>query len=125
MADTASSAQAEVTLRSKTMVLDFEGECEVERAGDSVRMTGLRLVAELPDAGGPEDGGTVLLRQDGDALAATVVQPGGEVSLTTRHDVRWTESGQGFEPVDGEIGFVLPESPEATVLSVRGLRLTP
>jgi hypothetical protein len=123
MANTASSARAEVTLRSKTMVLDFEGGCGVERTGDSVRPTGLRLVADLPDAGGPEDGGTVLLEQDGDSLAATVAQPGGKVELTSSR-VRWTASGRHLEAVD-EIGFVLPESPESTVLSVRGLRLTP
>jgi hypothetical protein len=41
--------------------------------------------------------------------------------------VRWAESGQGVEPVADEIAFVLPEAPEATVLSVRGLvlRVTP
>jgi hypothetical protein len=49
MANTASSARAEVTLRSKTMVLDFEGGCGVERTSDSVRLTGLRLVANLPN----------------------------------------------------------------------------
>src|SRR5687768_17371164 len=111
MANTASRARAEVTLRSKTMVLDFEGECGVERTGDSVRPTGLRLVADLPDAGGPEDGGTVLLEQDGESLAATVAQPGGKVSLTSSR-VRWAASGQDLEAVD-EIGFVPPESPES------------
>lgn len=125
MANTASSARAEVTLRSKTMVLDFEGECGVERAGDTVRLTGLRLVADLPDAGGPEDGGTVLLEQAGDSLAATVAQPGGKVELTARDDVRWAASGQSVEAVGDEIGFVLPASPSSTVLSVRGLRVTP
>jgi hypothetical protein len=123
MATTASSARAEVTLRSKTMVLDFEGECSVDRAGDSVRLNGVRLVAELPDAGGPEDGGTVLLEHDGEALTATVVQPGGKVELTTPDPVRWTESAQGLVP-GGEICFVLPESPETTILSVRGLALS-
>ncbi|MEU0877340.1 hypothetical protein ABZ345_01975 [Lentzea sp. NPDC005914] len=120
MATTASSARAEVTLRSKTMVLDFEGS--VERAGDSVRLSGLRLVADLPDAGGPEDGGTVLLEHDGDSLTATVVQPGGKVELTTSGDVRWTESAEGLAAGD-EICFALPESPESTILSVRGLVL--
>lgn len=122
MADTASSARAEVTLRSKTMVLDFEGECGVERLAGSVRPTGLRLVAPLPDAGGPEDGGTVLLEQNGDSLAATVEQPGGKVELTTTDQVKWAASGGELEAVD-EIGFVLPGSPESTVLSVRGLVL--
>lgn len=125
MANTASSARAEVTLRSKTMVLDFEGECGVERAGDTVRLTGLRLVADLPDAGGPEDGGIVLLEQNGDSLAATVAQPGGRVELTARDAVSWTASGRSVEAVGDEIGFVLPGSPGSTVLSVRGLRLTP
>lgn len=125
MANTASSARAEVTLRSKTMLLDFQGECGVERAGDSVRLTGLRLVADLPDAGGPEDGGTVLLEQDGDSLAATVAQPGGKVELTARGHVRWAAAGQNVEAVGDEIGFVLPQWPGSTVLSVRGLRLTP
>lgn len=94
----------EVTLRAKTMVLDFTGECDGEA------MTGLRLVAELPDAGGPEDGGTVVLEQG----TATVTQPGGEVHLEAREPVSWDG-----EPVD--VDFVLPESPESTVLAVRGL----
>jgi hypothetical protein len=34
-----------VTLRAKTMMLDFEGECRVERTGDSVRLSGLRAGA--------------------------------------------------------------------------------
>lgn len=69
------------------MYLDFEGECRLEREENAVRLTGLRLVAELPDAGGPEDGGTVVLEQIGDSspagkdvavpLAAAVEQPGG------------------------------------------------
>ncbi|MEV6715350.1 hypothetical protein AB0M48_25315 [Lentzea sp. NPDC051208] len=101
---------AEVTLRSKTMILDFTGDCDGEG------LTGLRLAAELPDAGGPEDGGTVVLNQDG----ATVTQPDGEVRLTAREPVRWDS-----EAVD--VDFVLPDNPEATVLAVRGLtvRLEP
>jgi hypothetical protein len=95
---------AEVTLRSKTMVLDFAGDCEGPEAA------GIRLVAELPDAGGAEDGGTVVLEQD----AATVTQPGGEIRLAAREPLRWDDG-----PVDVE--FVLPESPESTVLTVRGL----
>ena len=110
------NARAEVTLRSKTMVLDFEGDYEVEHG----KPAGLRLVAELPDAGGQEDGGTVLLEQAGDALTATVVQPGGKLELSTA--VRWTAAGRDVEPV-GEIAFMLPESPDATVLSIRGLVL--
>jgi hypothetical protein len=93
-----------VTLRSKTMVLDFAGEC------DGTAATGLRLVAELPDAGGAEDGGTVVLEQD----AATITQPGGEIRLAAREPLRCDDG-----PVDVE--FVLPESPESTVLTVRGL----
>jgi hypothetical protein len=137
MTDTAGSARSErteVTLRSKTMLLDFEGECQVERTGDAVRLSGLRLVADLPDAGGPEDGGTVVLeqiaqsRQVGNGVAvplgASVEQPGGKVRLTAVQDVRWTpSSGGSLASDDGEIGFVLPESPESTVLSVRGLTL--
>ncbi len=137
MADTAGKARAEqteVTLRSKTMVLDFEGECRVEREGDSLRLTGLRLVADLPDAGGQEDGGTVVLEQTGDSrqagrdvtvpLGASVAQPGGEVRLTAP-DVRWTPgSGGELVAAEDEIGFVLAEAPESTVLFVRGLRVS-
>ncbi|WP_434443428.1 hypothetical protein [Lentzea sp. E54] len=133
MVDTAGRARSEgteVTLRSKAMVLDFEGECQVEHDGDSVRLTGVRLVAELPDAGGPEDGGTVVLAQAGDSkqagrdlvvpLEASVTQPGGKVRLTAVEDARWTSGpGGGFECA--EVDFVLPEAPEATVLTVRGL----
>lgn len=124
MANSAGSARTEgteVTLRSKTMLLDFAGECQVERSGDAVRPAGLRLVANLPDAGGPEDGGTVQLEQDGDVLTATVAQPGGKVALTTLRPVRWAASGGEVRLVDDEIGFVLAEAPESVVLSVRGL----
>ncbi|SDG57434.1 hypothetical protein SAMN05216553_109149 [Lentzea fradiae] len=135
MADIAGKARAEqteVTLRSKTMVLDFEGECRVERTGDSVRLSGLRLVAELPDPGGREDGGTVVLEQTGDSrqtgeevavpIGATVAQPDGEVKLIA--DVRWTaESAGDLVAADDEIGFVLAEAPESTVLFVRNLRV--
>ena len=93
-----------MTLRSKTMVLDFAGDCD-DTAG-----AGVRLVAELPDAGGAEDGGTVVLEQD----SATVTQPGGEIHLTATEPLRLDGA-----PVDVE--YVLPESPESTVLSVRGL----
>lgn len=93
--------RAEVTLRSKTMLLEFTGECDA----DSIRLT-----AELPDAGGPEDGGTIVLDQDG----ATVTQPDGEVRLTAHEPIRW-DAG----PIDAD--FALVESPEATVLAVRGL----
>ncbi|NGY66284.1 hypothetical protein G7043_46100 [Lentzea sp. NEAU-D13] len=124
MANSAGSARSEgteVTLRSKTMLLDFAGECQVEGAGDAVRLTELWLTADLPDAGGAEDGGTVQLELDGDVLTATVVQPGGKVELTAREPVRWSASGGDVQPVDEEIGFVLAEAPESTVLLVRGL----
>ncbi|SES21471.1 hypothetical protein SAMN05216188_12692 [Lentzea xinjiangensis] len=128
------SEKTEVTLRSKTMHLDFAGSGEVERDGNAVRLTGLRLVAELPDAGGPEDGGTVVLEQAGDSaqvggevavpLAAVVEQPGASVRLRTLEDVRWTAGAGGdLEPADDEVGFVLVEAPESTVLTVRGLAL--
>ncbi|SDK83889.1 hypothetical protein SAMN04488074_107265 [Lentzea albidocapillata subsp. violacea] len=99
-----------MTLRSKKMVLDFTGDC------DGAGSAGIRLAAELPDAGGAEDGGTVVLEQN----AATITQPGGEIRLTAREPLRWDDG-----PVDVE--FVLPESPESTVLTVRGLvvRLEP
>jgi hypothetical protein len=45
-----------------------------------LQLTGSRLVADLPDAGGPEDGGTVLLEGAGASLTATVAQPGGKSS---------------------------------------------
>jgi hypothetical protein len=128
MADTAGKARAEqteVTLRSKTMVLDFEGECRVERDGGSARPTGLRLVADLPDAGGEEDGGTVVLEQAGDSrpVTASVAQPGAEVRLTASGDVRWTAEPGGDLVTADEISFVLAEAPESTVLTVRGLRI--
>ena len=123
--------KTEVTLRAETMILDFAGECQVEHDGDVVRLKGLRLVAELPDAGGAEDGGTVVLAQDGDAsqagpeltvpLSASVAQPGGQVHLTGR--ARWTVRSEHFEPVGDEVGFVLGEFPDSKVLSVRGLAL--
>src|SRR5690349_18578646 len=85
---------AEVTLRSKKMVLDFAGDCDGTDAAE------IRLVAELPDAGGAEDGGTVVLERN----AATVTQPGGEIRLAAREPLRWDDG-----PADVE--FVLPESP--------------
>ncbi len=112
--------QAEVTLRSRTVLLDFTGECRVR---DNA-VSGLRLSADLPDAGGPEDGGTIVLEQDGELLTAVVRQPGGEVRLTTEEAARWRAgTGQRFEPADEEVRLVLAEAPDATVLSVRGLKL--
>jgi hypothetical protein len=126
--------QTEVTLRSRTMLLDFTGECRVEENGNGVRLTGLRLSAELPDAGGPEDGGTVVLEQEGESEAsgtdvsvlftASVTQPGAEVGLTTGDRARWRVSaGPRFEPVGEEIHLVLAEAPDATVLTVSKLEL--
>ena len=126
--------QTEVTLRSRTMLLDFTGECRVEENGNGVRLTGVRLSADLPDAGGPEDGGTVVLEQDGESttsgpevsvlFTASVTQPGGEVRLTTGDRARWRVSaGPRFEPADGEVHLVLAEAPEATVLTVGRLEL--
>ncbi|MGZ3145352.1 hypothetical protein ACVDFE_25810 [Lentzea chajnantorensis] len=106
-----------MTLRSKTVLLDLAGECRVE--GGAV--AGLRLSADLPDAGGPEDGGTVVLEQDGDGLTAVVTQPGGEVRLRSEEPVRWTGSGSRFET--GELTLVLAEAPDAPVLSAPGLEL--
>ncbi|KOV90028.1 hypothetical protein [Nocardia sp. NRRL S-836] len=126
--------QTEVTLRSRTVLLDFTGECRLREDGDAVRLTGLRLSAELPDAGGPEDGGTVVLEQEGESgtegrevtvlFTASVRQPGGQVRLTTEDRARWTVStGPRFEPAGDEVRLVLAEAPDTVVLSVRGLAL--
>lgn len=53
----------EVTLRARTMVLDFVGECRLGGGPNTLRLTGFKVTAELPDAGGAEDGGTVALEQ--------------------------------------------------------------
>ncbi|MBB5958590.1 hypothetical protein FHS29_005198 [Saccharothrix tamanrassetensis] len=62
----------EFTLRSRPVLVDFTGTCVLKAEADAdspepvrLRLSGLRLVADLPDAGGPEDGGTVTLEQDG------------------------------------------------------------
>ncbi|SMD19324.1 hypothetical protein [Lentzea albidocapillata] len=136
----------EVTLRAKTMVLDFSGECRLERGPSRLRLTGLKLQAELPDAGGAEDGGTVVLEQAGTVtarpqgggqvaydltvpLSATVTQPDGRVRLNASAPARWRVTTAAFPP-QGEfelagdaIDFVLPESPESTTLVVRALAL--
>ncbi|ANZ40816.1 hypothetical protein BBK82_37345 [Lentzea guizhouensis] len=110
--------QTEVTLRSRTVLLDFTGECRVR----GTALSDLRLSADLPDAGGPEDGGTVVLTQDGERLTAVVTQPDGEVRLTSEKAVGWKGSGSRFE-ADEEFVLVLEEAPDAPVLSVRGLKL--
>ncbi|MFS8096935.1 hypothetical protein LFM09_07315 [Lentzea alba] len=136
----------EVTLRAKTMVLDFVGECRLERGSNTLRLTGFKLVAELPDAGGAEDGGTVELEQAGTVtarpqgggrvaydlmvpLSATVTQPGGLIQLDASAPARWRVTTAAFPP-QGEfeltgdtIDFVLPESPESATLVVRDLSL--
>lgn len=136
----------EVTLRAKTMLLDFTGECRLGRGGNTLRLTGFRLTAELPDAGGAEDGGTVALEQAGAVtarpqgggrvaydltvpLSATVTQPDGMIQLDASEPARWRVTTAAFPPqgefeLEGDaVDFVLPESPESTTLVVRGLTL--
>ncbi|MET9630449.1 hypothetical protein ABZX92_23555 [Lentzea sp. NPDC006480] len=136
----------EVTLRARTMVLDLTGGCRLERGPNTLRLTGLKLVAELPDAGGEQDGGTVALEQVSDVnarpqgggrlaydlsvpLSATVTQPDGVIRLQASAPARWRVTTAAFPP-QGEfelagdtIDFVLPESPESATLVVRGLTL--
>ncbi|WP_199442793.1 hypothetical protein [Umezawaea beigongshangensis] len=138
-----------VTVRAKPVLVDFTGECTVqvrERSGDGgtaveLRVLALSLSAELPDAGGSEDGGTVVLEQDdtsgGDSgtvrlvgdryevrlvtgLAMTLRQPGGTVRLTARGPVELTADAAHFPPrADGlaltePVRFVLGDNDDVT-----------
>lgn len=145
------ASDVEFTLRSKPVLVDFTGTCLVTAEGDGpgpVRLSGLRLVAELPDAGGREDGGTITLEQSGDGgvlhpgksgarfeddlvigLGATVEQPGGVVHATARDEVRFTTAGASCPSGDGEyelagpVDLILADTPEVTVARIDRLVL--
>jgi hypothetical protein len=138
-----------VTVRAKPVLIDFTGECTVElreRSGDrdgtvELRVLGLSLAAELPDAGGAEDGGTVVLERDGTSggdsgtvrlvgdryevrlvtgLAMTLRQPGGTVRLVAEGPVELVATTAHFPPsADGlvltePVRFVLADDAEVT-----------
>jgi hypothetical protein len=130
---------AAVTLRSKPVLVDFGGECRIAvEAGDgadavATRLTGLRLTGELPDAGGPEDGGTIVLELDEaaantetgllrplpdvpsrfandlvGACALTVHQPDSTVRAVARNPVRLSAARTAFPPSGDEYRLVEP-----------------
>ncbi|CCH32578.1 hypothetical protein ABZ816_23440 [Actinosynnema sp. NPDC047251] len=147
------ASEVEFTLRSKPVLVDFAGTCSFTADTDAqgtarFRLTGLRLTAELPDAGGPEDGGTITLVQDEDsvlrsstespshfaddlviALGATVEQPGGKVQATVRNPAKFSTagascpSGSGHYELVEPIDLILPDSPEVTIAQIHSLVL--
>lgn len=144
---------AAVTLRSRPVLVDLVGECRVrveEGSGDSVgtRLVGLRLTGDLPDAGGPEDGGTLTLELEDSAAGVlrplpdvpsrfanelvgtftlTVDQPDSTVGAVGRHPVRLSAARTAFPP-DGDdyalaepVAFALPDVPDVTIATVEEL----
>ncbi|MEU4805633.1 hypothetical protein [Actinosynnema sp. NPDC023587] len=148
----------EFTLRSKPVVVDFTGTCRLTAepdpdSPDSVRLrvSGLRLVADLPDPGGREDGGTVTLEQDADdadgvlrprpdsparfandlvvTLGAVVEQPDGVVHAAARNAVGFSTarasapSGHGRYELSDPVDLIMPDAPEVTVAQIHSLVL--
>jgi hypothetical protein len=144
----------ELTLRSKPVLVDFTGTCVLTAEAESsnaLRLTGLRLVADLPDAGGPEDGGTVtleqhdveadgVLRPEGNSsshfandlvitLGVTVEQPDGVVSGVADDAVKFSTagasspSGVGRYELSEPVDLVLPDNSEVTIAHIDSLVL--
>ncbi|MCS7477638.1 hypothetical protein ACFFQW_26655 [Umezawaea endophytica] len=151
---TCRASDVEITLRSKPVVVDFTGTCVLTAETDSpdaVRLTGLRLVANLPDAGGPEDGGTVTLEQDDVeadgvlrplrdspsrfandlviTLGATVDQPDGVVRAVAGNAVEFSTAGASSPSATGHyellepVDLVLPDNSEVTIAHIDSLVL--
>jgi hypothetical protein len=146
---------AAVTVRSKSMLVEFTGYCAVRveegsEASMRMRVLDLSLVAELPDAGGPEDGGTITLARKGSTdedsvllrspdarfyhdlivdLTATIDQPGGSVNLVAKNPVQLTAVLAAFPPKGDDyyltepVDFVPAANPEATLLHIEELTL--
>jgi hypothetical protein len=145
------ASRTELTLRSKPVLVDFTGTCllTAETRADRVRLrlSDLHLVADLPDAGGPEDGGTVTLAQDGGSqlllddstsrfandlvvtLSATVEQPDGVVHAMTKKAAEFSTagascpSGVGHYELSEQIDLVLADTPEVTIAHIDSLVL--
>ncbi|MEV0675021.1 hypothetical protein AB0I60_00720 [Actinosynnema sp. NPDC050436] len=140
------ASDVELTLRSKPVLVDFSGTGTLTSKADggAARLSGLRLVADLPDAGGPEDGGTVTLEQGGDGsdgvstadggdlvitLDAAVDQPGGTVRATTRDAARFSTahapgpSASGRYELVEPIELIMADAPEVVVARIDELVL--
>jgi hypothetical protein len=149
------TSRAAITVRAKSMFVEFTGYCavRVEAGSDEserLRVLDLSLVAELPDAGGPEDGGTITLARnestDQDSilllspdarlrnhlvidLTAAIDQPGGAVELVAKNPAQLTGVLTSFPPngddhhLAEQVDFVLADSPAATLLQISELVL--
>ncbi|ONI90993.1 hypothetical protein ALI144C_01840 [Actinosynnema sp. ALI-1.44] len=155
------AAEAEMSLRAKPLNVRFTGECTVRVAKADqtdtrvdLELVAFQLTADLPDAGGAEDGGSVHVRLD-DAeatssgrveqvsatsagfdmhlvvgLCAEVQQPGGTVELVSEKPMRLSARLDHFPPQDGRceleapVDLVVPDTPEATVVQLQNLPLT-
>ncbi|MET0132472.1 MAG: hypothetical protein ABW215_02655 [Kibdelosporangium sp.] len=124
-----------ITVRSKPMQVDFTGECSMRVAPDAggalpLVLTSMRLRAELPDAGGAEDGGTIALELRDTDLTATIVQPGGRIELISREPVEQGGALPRFPPHDqpyrlgSQVDLVVPGSPDVTTAQLHELVLS-
>jgi hypothetical protein len=109
-----------VTVRSRTTRLDFTGHCTVRATtGSRLELLEIHLVAELPDAGGAEDGGSITVSGDNRRLTATIDQPGGRTKTSSARPPALGTTGAPIGPID----FVLASGPESTILRVENLIL--
>ncbi|CAM3825601.1 hypothetical protein KIPE111705_26825 [Kibdelosporangium persicum] len=147
---------AELTLRARPVRVRFTGDCTVRAGaretadGITLELPSLALKAELPDAGGAEDGGTIEVRlKDTEAksighlrasssqfdmllvadIVATVRQPGGTIELGSAQPMRLWAHLDHFPPrgehcrLGAPVDLVVPDSPEATVVQLQDLPL--
>jgi hypothetical protein len=147
---------AELTLRAMPVKVRFTGDCTVrvgaqESAdGTTLELLSVALRAELPDAGGAEDGGTIEVRlKDTEAksmghlrasssqfdmllvadLVATVRQPGGTIELGSAQPMQLWAHLDHFPPrgercqLKTPVDLVVPDSPEVTVIQLQNLPL--
>ncbi|ALG12193.1 hypothetical protein [Kibdelosporangium phytohabitans] len=147
---------AEIDLRAKPLKVTFTGSCTARAeagSGDTtasatLKLLSVTLTAELPDAGGAEDGGAIDMRLD-DAeghilltedssgldlsltfrLAAVVRQPGGTMELRADKPMELRTRLRRFPPrgdqcqLRAPVSLVVPDAPDVTVLQVRNLPL--
>jgi len=111
--------QTALTLRSRALRLDFNGHCTV---ADNTGLLELHLVADLPDAGGAEDGGTVSLARSNGRFTATIKQPGSTTEVAAARPPAFTGSGHRYE-LSEPVEFVMAGEPGATTLRIETMAL--
>jgi len=108
-----------VILRSRALRLDFSGECTIRDGSDLVD---LHVVADLPDAGGAEDGGSVTVSGGEGRWTATIEQPGGITESIAKSPLGVHATGQRWQ-LTGAADFVLVSDTVATTLRIEDMVL--